>query len=314
MRPAVPIGERKIKMDWVEKLSKEGADDARELKKKPESLASQIAAYLNNELTADQMDALSRDHGAEIDREKMLREQVAAQKKAQDQHRAAALWEDRLKPTPEENAVDKAAIEQFCQNHPNFRRDIAANGEMLLAELRANKELISTENLEKAYRALQPTGVFQETTPEEQRVQRMSAKEFKEEHASDWPDQGVPPLVLTRIGKLLDTFSAVNPQYAHTPENAAKMTDGILKSGLPISVQSLEAIFRHLTARRELELNNAVMEYGATRVVDLGGHPQGFPKESERYSLRMKIRSMTADEIAKRCLDDPGFKSALDRL
>lgn len=59
---------------------------------------------------------------------------------------------------------------------------------------------------------------------------------------------------------------------------------------------------------------SATNQGSVTRVVDYGKQKHGFPPESDEYSIRMKVRSMSADELAQRCADDPGFRAALDAL
>lgn len=59
---------------------------------------------------------------------------------------------------------------------------------------------------------------------------------------------------------------------------------------------------------------SATNQGSVTRVVDYGRQKHGVPAESEKYSFKMKVRSMSADELAQRCVDDPAFKAALDAL
>jgi len=68
------------------------------------------------------------------------------------------------------------------------------------------------------------------------------------------------------------------------------------------------------TAAHFAKSASATNEGGVTRVVDYGQHKHGVPPESEKYSFKMKVRSMSADELAQRCADDPAFKAALDAL
>lgn len=60
--------------------------------------------------------------------------------------------------------------------------------------------------------------------------------------------------------------------------------------------------------------STATSESTVTRVVDYGEQKHGVPPESEKYSFKMKVRAMSADELAQRCADDPTFKTALDAL
>ncbi len=58
----------------------------------------------------------------------------------------------------------------------------------------------------------------------------------------------------------------------------------------------------------------ATSQGSVTRVVDYGAQKHGIPPESEKYSFKMKVRAMSANELAQRCADDPMFKAALDAL
>jgi len=58
---------------------------------------------------------------------------------------------------------------------------------------------------------------------------------------------------------------------------------------------------------------SATNEGSVTRVTDYG-QQKHVPPESEKYSFKMKVRAMSADELAQRCADDPAFKAALDAL
>jgi hypothetical protein len=58
----------------------------------------------------------------------------------------------------------------------------------------------------------------------------------------------------------------------------------------------------------------ATNESSVTRVVDYPHEQRGVPPQPDKLSFRMKVRSMSASEIAQRCADDPGFRKALDEL
>src|SRR5260370_539433 len=58
----------------------------------------------------------------------------------------------------------------------------------------------------------------------------------------------------------------------------------------------------------------ATNEGSVTRMVDYPHQLRGVPPQSDKHSFRMKVRSLSASEIAQRCADDPAFKAALDAL
>jgi hypothetical protein len=296
-------------MDITE-LMRQKADDAAESaerdKRQPDQadLASRIAAYLNNELSASEMDKLSKGHGPLIDAEIQRREQAAQRKKELDEKNALRIFNGIY--TEREEADARQACSEVRQKHPILR--IVKYQLMLLGEVASRKQFVTVPNLEAAYQSLRAEGAFEEPIEPVQ-----SAEQYRKEHSEDWPAPEVPPLISQRIEKFLATFKSANPQYILSPKNSAKMMDGILKSGSTISLPLIQAVYEDLSARGELELNNT--QTGAVvTVTDLGGRSQGFPKESEKYSLKMKIRSMTADQIAQRCADDPAFERALNNL
>src|SRR5258708_7667206 len=70
--------------------------------------------------------------------------------------------------------------------------------------------------------------------------------------------------------------------------------------------QNTEAHFAHSAA--------ATNEGSVTRMVDYPHEQRGVSPQPDKRSFRMKVRSMSASEIAQRCADDPAFKAALDAL
>jgi hypothetical protein len=292
-------------------------DDAAELaKQQPDQadLASRIAAYLSDQLSASEMDALYRTNQKEIDAEIERRDRAAKQKKEQDVRKAKSLWVDDLATQADATAAD-AEIRKFLLAHPHFPRHVPQNGQALLRWLAENNLLCTLENLEKAYVFLRPQGVFVQKTEEEQVEARMSASEFKKMHASDWPEErAIPPLILQRIAQILETFAQANPRYIHSDSNKNKIVSALVKSGMQITTQSLQEIYNDLTSRGELELSNAAQTGEVLTVTNLGGHAPGYPARPQKYSFRKKIDEMTADEVKQRILDDPNFEAALNNL
>jgi hypothetical protein len=297
----------------------ERADDAAELQRKQKSrprseyIAEKIADYLDNKLSGDEMDSLYKNYGGAIESERLHREQAANEKKARAEARAEDLWNDRRKPTTEENAADKATIEEFCLRHPTWRRDIPTNVEKLLAHLRLNNELISTEALEAGYRELKLGGLFIESTEEEERVRRMSADSFLREH-EELQDRRVPPLARAAVEKALISFASLRPEYLPTAKNATLMLGWLSETGLPPSTGNLDQAFNALGSQGFLELGDAVVSSGQTRFIDFGPRQPGYPSQPAKPSFRALVRDLTADELKQRMLDDKKFEAALDNL
>jgi len=69
------------------------------------------------------------------------------------------------------------------------------------------------------------------------------------------------------------------------------------------------------TAKHFEQAKSGTAEGQAVRFTDMGGKDySGYPTESEKFSFKAKVRSMSATELAQRCADDPVFKKALDEL
>lgn len=318
----------------------------REDSKKPsETLAAKIDQFISGTMRANEMDVFSKTHGPQIDAEITRRGKEKARKaesaRNEVEEYATKIWRGQQSA---ENCYSEQR--QFMRDFPQFVGCLE-NIDAIASELRSQNLVPHYQNLVQVFGELIHRGDLllspaaigagaEETVTgedlrrhpnlklllqpaeerERSRVARQSADEYKSEHIEDWPQQGIPPLILHRIGKVLDTFSASHPEYLRSETNKSKIVAALTKSGLQITTQSLEEIFKDLTARGELDLDSsAIAEHGSTRLIDLGGRDYpGFPSESEKYSFKMKIRSMSAEEIKQRCLDDPQFKDSLDSL
>jgi hypothetical protein len=299
----------------LEQSMAEREDDAAELAKHQPvqtDLSSRIAAYLSDQLSAAEMDALCRTNQKDIDAELDRRNRVAAEKRAREGRKAQLLWIDDIASKADADAAD-AEIRKFILAHPDFPRHIPENGNRLLRWLADERLLCTLENLERGYAVLRPQGVFIQATEEEHRIRKLSAEEFKAEHITDWPEeQGIPPLVLEGIARSLDTFVAGRPEYVRSDANKDKIMAALKNRG-PLSVQNIEEVYQDLVARGELELNKA-SRGEVLRYVDMGGHAPGYPARPQKYSFRKKLDEMTADEVKQRILNDPNFETALNNL
>ena len=292
----------------ITKLMREKADDLAEREKRrpdPANLASQINSYLNNELSASEMDKLSREHGEAIDSEIARREKSARHQTEQDEKNALRIFNGVY--TDKEEADARRACAEFGQRHPIL--SIVKNQLTLLEEVANRKQFVTVANLEAAYKFLRSQGAFEEPIEPVQ-----SAVEFKAANIQDWPTPDVPPLIVARIGKILDTFTQANPRYIRSDSNKNKIVSALDKSGMQITMQSLQEIYNDLVSRGELELSNAAQTGEVLTVTNLGGHAPGYPRQPQKPSFRKLVRELTADELKQRMLDDKKFEAALDNL
>jgi hypothetical protein len=294
----------------ITKLIQERADDAAEsaeLEKQspnPTNLAAQIDAYLSDRLGATDMKKLSDEYGPQIDAEMARREEVAQHKREQDEKNAQRIANGVY--TDAEERAARQACSEVGQKHPTVL-NILKNQLKLLEEVAKRKEFYTAPNLEAAYKFLDSQGAFEKPV-----VPVQSAEEYKKEHIQDWPEeQGVPPSILQRVGKVLDTFSLSHPEYLHTDSNAQKIM-AALPPGAPVSLQLVEEAF--LNVRDQLELSNAVQRGEIVKFVDMGSSPAGYPPRPRKYSLMKKLEGMSADEVRERMLNDKNFEAALNNL
>ncbi len=112
---------------------------------------------------------------------------------------------------------------------------------------------------------------------------------------------------LSAQGKL----TLVEPQSAD--EYLAEHADELLDRRIPPLIAGRHQREQN-TAAHFAKSASATNEGSVTRVVDYGQQKHGVPPESEKYSFKMKVRAMSADELAQRCADDPTFRKALDEL
>jgi hypothetical protein len=288
----------------IAKRLQERMDDAVELAKQQPNhanLDTRINDYLADKLTAAQMKELSDAFGPQIDAEILRREQAAQRKKELDEKNALRIFDGVF--TDKEEAAARKACAEYAPRHPSIL-GIVKNQLMLLEEVWRRKQFVTVPNLDSAYKFLDSQGAFEKPIEPIQ-----SATEFKAANIQDWPEErGIPPLVRQRIEKLLDTFCTNHAEYIRSDSNAQKIMAALPPGA--VSLQGIEEAFQ--AVRGKLDLNDSVQRGELVTVTNMGGHPHGFPKESEKYSLKMKVRSMSADQIAQRCADDPAFEAALN--
>ena len=168
----------------------------------------------------------------------------------------------------------------------------------------SGRKLVTPEEAEEARSA---GATFAERFPTFERTEENALKicHYMAEHDLD-PKQisAFNTLVETRQIKLVPIQSA-NEYLAEHPELHDDRIPPLI-AARHRREQKTEAHFAKSAS--------ATNQSSVTRVVDYGHQKHGVPPESEKYSFKMKVRSMSADELAQRCADDPAFKAALDAL
>jgi len=314
--------------------------DAEGKNQRSETVAAKIDRLLDGGMNADEADQLTREYGLLIDKEVSRRDkekvrQADAKRRGVEEY-ATNIW--RGKQSAESFFAEQ---KQFMADFPQVVRSwenidliahrpisenlvpsynnlvvvlhqLAASGEIMMspAAVGLGEDQITGEALRNYPHRKQLLRPSEEL--ERQRVANQSADEFLAAH-DELRDKRIPHLILQGVGKMFDTFSASHPEFSHTDSNVQAIM-AALPRGVPLSLQLIESTFQDLAERGQLETNDAIASSGATRVVDFGPRQRGVPPRPEKPSFREKIRSMTADQIAERCANDPDFKQALDNL
>jgi hypothetical protein len=306
------------------------------------------AEEIRNEMRPDELEYHEKFNAAEVERalhEPARREQNRRNKAEWD---ALRVWQGQ--GSPEQVAAWVAEGQKFKSDYPQFMgdychsncdavgkwvkdrnlpfvydnlvegfEDLVLRGELILdgaicgvGDREFSGHELASHN--QIYKFLVPHPTLTPEAREQERINNLSADQFKRER-KELADSRTPPILKNKVVQILDTWIGQHPEYTRCPENEAAMTDAVLASALPISLQLLESVYQRLLAGGVLMVDpSAIVEHGVSSISDMGGRPQGFPKESEKYSFKMKLRSMSSNEIAERCANDPRFQAALDAI
>jgi len=207
------------------------------------------------------------------------------------------MFED--KGTPEELAAAVKEAQRFSVNHPQFLgptqptnrtklyqrlrernlpptyenfcgafTELAMSGDLVLsaAVLGDDREL-SGEVLRtypRLHELIQPHHM---PTAEE----KMSANDYWKAHP-ELHSKEIPPMVARGFELAEKTFMSVHPEYIATKNSRDKILAQLTEWKLGISPQSLEAAWKHLVEKGELQVDKSkVVEGQAVRMTDLGG-------------------------------------------
>jgi len=209
------------------------------------------------------------------------------------------MFADRA--TPEETAAAVKETQKFAERFPQGQfATMPENRKKLIAWLKENNRAITYTNLVEAFETLAIAG---DLVLSPNVISVGSEVEVTGEALRKYP----------RLHKLLapqkrpniaDTQSADEFKASH-PELADRRTPPLIQARQQRDANTV-AFFK------ETEAATASTRDGSANVVDYGAQ-QRVPVEPEKYSLKQKIRSMSAEEFAQRVKDDPTFAAAIDR-
>jgi hypothetical protein len=272
----------------------------------------------------------------------------AQNKRTAEDSKAQRMWKDEASAEETEFALKE--VTAFCQAYPQFIGRHVPNREALVAWLREKYLPVTFANLATAFQALgaegkilvNPSAIGIGTEQEiggsrlkhhpelwrllepapnvEQQAkiadQKMSSKEYREAHKEDWREHRISDRQQASWNKSIEFFKQSRPDYKATDSNKTKILNFIFSNGLQVNPQGLEAAYKYLKPRNELELNEGAVQEGQsvryTNLAGTGGDVRnGFVGRDT--NLAAKIASMSADEYS-RWLQSPSNRKAADAL
>lgn len=308
---------RKEKCEFEQFMAAQEDDAARleQEQNRPQTVAAAINAYLTDQLKSRDMGDLYQKHGPAIEAERVRRERVAERKTRKDAETAKIFWAGG--GSRDESFQANVAVQHFVSSHSELHRlsesENAKIGARLRKWLTGERLECKESNLERGFAYLKASGEITLKTAEESRIEQMSADNYLAE-SPELHDTRTPPLERAAVEKALLSFPSLRPEFLPTSKNASLMLQWLEETALPPSTGSFVQAFDALKSQGLLELSNAVVSSGSTKLQDHGERQPGYPPTLSKPSFRKLVRDLTADELKQRILDDPGFENALDNL
>jgi hypothetical protein len=299
-------------------------------------------------MTADEADWQSRVNAEEFKRAYNEKNTEAANKRTVEDSKAQRMWKDEA--SAEETEAALAEVTKFVQAHPHFVASSIPNREALVDWLRFRSMPVTAQNLATAFQALgaegkilinpSAIGIGTETEiggarlkhhPELYRLlepapnaeqkakiaeQKMSSKEFRELHKEDWREPQISTRQRESWNKAIGFFLESRPDCKSSEANLQKIGVFITANGLTFNPQGLEAAYKSLKSKNELELNEGAVQEGQalryTNLAGTGGNVKNVQTAlPEKESLAYKVNSMTAKEY-QNWLQNPANRRAID--
>lgn len=221
---------------------------------------------------------------------------------AKKQWAAKRIWEDRATPEETQAAINEVA--KFTSTYPQFRGADVENRKKLLDYLKQRNETVTFQNLVTAFEALALEGSIS-LSPAAIAAgseTNISGQDLRRHHSFHLLLQ--PQRRASDVDRMsADDFKAA-AQATH-PELRDQRVSPIVAA----KNAKAEATAQHFHQAAE-HTNNA----SVVTLVDYPDQPHGVPPESEKFSFKAKVRSMSATELAERCQLDPAFKKSLDEM
>jgi hypothetical protein len=222
-------------------------------------------------------------------------ENVTHNRKAMEQWATKRMFDDQATPQEIEAAVKEA--QRFSANHSQFLGSTQpTNRAKLFQWLRDRNLPITYDNFCGGFADLAIRGelvVSAGCIGDGRELTGEALRNYPRLHELLQPH---------RIPTAEESMSADEWKAAH-PELADRRVPPLIARRQQVAEKTAEHFQRSASAE---------VKASVVRVVDYGEQRPGVPPEADKYSLKQKIRSMSAAELAQRCADDSAFKKAMD--
>ena len=253
------------------------------------------------------------------------------------------IFENRATQGDIDAGLEQVAL--FTARYPQFVGSVFENRQALMEWLKQNNRTVKFANLVAAFEALvlegrvivspaaigagteqQVSGFALRKHPnlhlllkpgptekerEQREIGKLSADDYKKQLKNSNTSNPWRSREIEQVGA---TFQSFHPEWIPSDDNKTKLLEWIDKGKTGFSIQALEAAYKDLRSRGELELSDAVEVGQITLMANYGAPSRGVPPEPEKYSFKKLVRNMSASELAQRCSDDPAFRASLNAL
>src|SRR5216683_5409264 len=203
---------------------------------------------------------------------------------------AKRMWEGRA--TEEESQKAFAAGDRFASNFSQFVRSVA-NGEVMTSYMAEhNLDATQVQSYVEAFEVLAPQGKL---------VLSPKAAGIGLEDRLE----GEAVRLYPRLYLLLQPNKVLKPEDKLSADDWFQLHPELHDTRIsPLITHRMDVAAA--TAAHFEQAKSGTAEGQAVRVVDMGGKDySGYPPESEKFSFKAKVRSMSATELAERCQLDP---------
>jgi hypothetical protein len=223
---------------------------------------------------------------------------IKAHKDIDSQWKATKFWDDTtgISVTPDEYETLIAEFKKFIDHYPQYKTPLAdENNDVIFGWLRDRHMAPIFSNLVLAFEANALEGKLW-LNPSAISAGKESEVFGTDHHAFDL-------LVQPQRRNADDGLSADDFLQAHK--------DVLADKRVPPLIAAREAK-ANATASYFYQTGTVTASSGSTKVLDYPQLQYGVPPQSEKYSFRKLVDSMSSTELAQRCQRDPAFKKALD--